>query len=446
MPELRLDGCRPRPLIAYLKALGVLRVVAEQADPGAALRWHAGAAELRCALERHELVGFFLDRYRPTPVLSPWNGSSGFFPKDDSTALDTIASADPTRFGAWHAAIAVARGALDELGLLEKPSSKAVKLALLWRLRAWWDDDAIRWLDAAVVLRADGPSFPPLLGSGGNDGHYDIANNYAQSVARALGLAAGRGPDRRAEWLDGALLDTPATMVDGSLAHFDRQKSPVNTPEGEADGFANPWDLVLAVEGCLAMSAGATRRDGQRAALQRHRRRSQPRGPRPATGPRCPGRRDAPSCGSRCGRLGRPPRSSTRFCGKGARRSDAKLRAAVLTSRAPRPSWVSRVARGISAFERYAVLERAGQAHLALAAGRVEVRSRPAVRLLDGIQLADVPSLPRLGAYGASRRAVSTAGDVLSCSRERTPWDRRAGLTRSLKWFGTLMVWTTKHQ
>jgi CRISPR-associated protein Csx17 len=47
---------------------------------------------------------------------------------------------------------------------------------------------------------------------------------------------------------------------------------------------------------------------------------------------------------------------------------------------------VSRVARGISAFERYAVLERAGQAHLALAAGRVEVRSRPAVRLLDGIQ------------------------------------------------------------
>jgi CRISPR-associated protein Csx17 len=257
VPELRLDGCRPRPLIAYLKALGVLRLVAEQADPGAALRWRAGAAELRCALERDELVVFFLDRYRPTPVLSPWNGGSGFFPNDDSNALDAIESAEAARFGVWHAAIAVARAALDELGLVEKPSSEAVKLALLRGLRAWWDDEAIRWLDAAVVLRADGRSFPPLLGSGGNDGRYDIANNYAQSVARALGLAAARGPDRRVEWLEGALLDTPATMVQGSLAHFDRQKSPVNTPEGEADGFANPWDLVLAVEGCLAMSAGA---------------------------------------------------------------------------------------------------------------------------------------------------------------------------------------------
>lgn len=382
MPELRLDGCRPRPLIAYLKTLGVLRVVAEQADPGAALRWRAGAAELRCALERDELVVFFLERYRPTPVLSPWNGGSGFFPNDDSNALDAIESAGAARFGVWHAAIAVARAALDELGLVEKPSSETVKLALLRGLRAWWDDEAIRWLDAAVVLRADGRSFPPLLGSGGNDGRYDIANNYAQSVARALGLAVARGPDRRVEWLEGALLDAPATMVQGSLAHFDRQKSPVNTPEGEADGFANPWDLVLAVEGCLAMSAGAARWAARSAAA--------------ASAPFTAARTAAGYGSAVPGEKGRAElwlpvweawttapeldsvlREGRAQVGREAARSGLDFaRAAAELG----------VARGISAFERYAVLERAGQANLALAAGRVEVRSRPEVHLLDRLQ------------------------------------------------------------
>ena len=30
----KLEGCRPQPLAGYLKALGVLRLVSEQADQG----------------------------------------------------------------------------------------------------------------------------------------------------------------------------------------------------------------------------------------------------------------------------------------------------------------------------------------------------------------------------------------------------------------------------
>ena len=33
MPEIMLHGCTPEPLMSYLKALGILRLVAEQADP-----------------------------------------------------------------------------------------------------------------------------------------------------------------------------------------------------------------------------------------------------------------------------------------------------------------------------------------------------------------------------------------------------------------------------
>lgn len=34
----KLDGCAPTPLAHYLKALGILRLVAEQADPNARMR------------------------------------------------------------------------------------------------------------------------------------------------------------------------------------------------------------------------------------------------------------------------------------------------------------------------------------------------------------------------------------------------------------------------
>ena len=41
MPEIMLHGCAPEPLMSYLKALGVLRLVAEQADSEAKGAWRA---------------------------------------------------------------------------------------------------------------------------------------------------------------------------------------------------------------------------------------------------------------------------------------------------------------------------------------------------------------------------------------------------------------------
>ena len=79
MSEIKLDGCTPEPLMSYLKALGVFRLVAEQADPLARLSWHGGVARLQGNLDRDELVSFFLKQYRPTAIVAPWNGGSGFY-------------------------------------------------------------------------------------------------------------------------------------------------------------------------------------------------------------------------------------------------------------------------------------------------------------------------------------------------------------------------------
>ena len=55
MPELRLDGCRTRPLLGYLKALGVLRIVTRQVDDDAHGRWSGGTFELSSPLDREAL-------------------------------------------------------------------------------------------------------------------------------------------------------------------------------------------------------------------------------------------------------------------------------------------------------------------------------------------------------------------------------------------------------
>lgn len=83
MNELTLEGCTPEPLMAYLKALGVLRLVSEQRDPDARGHWEAGVFKLNTALDRAALVKFFRDDYKPTPLLAPWNGGSGFYVKLD---------------------------------------------------------------------------------------------------------------------------------------------------------------------------------------------------------------------------------------------------------------------------------------------------------------------------------------------------------------------------
>lgn len=82
--DVKLTGCRPEPLASYLKALGVLRLVAEQKDHNAAGYWRGDHFVLRSSLSADALVAFFENEWRPTPIVAPWNGGSGFTGVEDS--------------------------------------------------------------------------------------------------------------------------------------------------------------------------------------------------------------------------------------------------------------------------------------------------------------------------------------------------------------------------
>lgn len=108
-----LKGCSPTPLANYLKALAVLRLVAEQhADADVRGWWQGEQFCLLSKLSKEELERFFLDKYQPSPLLSPWNKGCGFF-KPDDPGLAPLENSSSDRFTRFRTGIAESRRLLD---------------------------------------------------------------------------------------------------------------------------------------------------------------------------------------------------------------------------------------------------------------------------------------------------------------------------------------------
>ncbi len=105
MTETTLTGIQPQPLASYLRALAVLRLVADQADPQVRGAWRRGSFVLYSSLNEGDLLDFFCRRYVPTPLLSPWNGGSGFYDGDTRSGYDAIRDSEDPRFQPYRSLI-----------------------------------------------------------------------------------------------------------------------------------------------------------------------------------------------------------------------------------------------------------------------------------------------------------------------------------------------------
>ncbi|MGH7973037.1 MAG: type I-G CRISPR-associated protein Cas8g1/Csx17, partial [Limisphaerales bacterium] len=166
--RLKLEGCTTQPLGSYLKALAVLRLVAEQKDSEARGWWGVGSFQLESSLEEDVLLKFFLDEYRPTPLIAPWNGGSGFYPKDRKIGAQAIMQTTGARFEAFREAIRFA-SALPEVAAVEKAATASEederRSSILRQCRNHLPDACVSWLDAAVSIASNGErSFAPILG------------------------------------------------------------------------------------------------------------------------------------------------------------------------------------------------------------------------------------------------------------------------------------------
>ena len=277
-PEpLVLDGCTPTPLASYLKALGVLRLLSssannvsgEAADPRARGWWENERFHLRTTLTRDDVLRFFLEDYAPSPIIAPWNGGSGFYPKDNKDGFALLAGEGiGQRFELISSTIRHAVEIVDRLGLKERPEGQA-KVELVAELRSELPDAALGWLDAALALSGQGLAYPQLLGTGGNDGRLDFTNNFMRRLVarrRPVGLfdASDGSPSGNARpLLLGALFSTTLQgLSSASVGQFapGAAGGPNGTTGYEAGSEVNPWDFVLMLEGAAAFAGTASRR------------------------------------------------------------------------------------------------------------------------------------------------------------------------------------------
>ncbi len=387
-----LYGCAPEPLIHYLKALGVMRLVAEQLDPQVRGAWLGDAFALETSKTKDEIVAFFLNEYRPTPIVAPWNGSSGFYPSDKKqrVMIETLCSVRTSRFDSYRQTAQAAQSVVGEREQQPKDEEKAEMLRASRRI---FPEAAVDWLDAAYVLGQEKPDYPPLLGSGGNDGRLDFTVNFIARLLAVLPefLGAEKRPQERikqsvAQLRAALFADGAAQLEKAAVGQFHPAGAGgANAEQGvSGDSFVNPWDFILAIEGSLLLASATVR---QLAAGAR-------------TKSSFPFTVRNSSVGYGTATIGEKIRAElwlplwSRLSGyaeiahifREGRVQFSRQRKVVRTgfdfARAVAELGVDR---GIESFQRFAFIERNGQANLATPLGKFEVREHPRARLIHHI-------------------------------------------------------------
>lgn len=398
--DVCLPGCAPTPLASYLKALGVLRLVAKE-DVAAQGWWQGERFWIRSRFDQDALLEYFLHRYEPTPVLAPWNGGSGFYEKDNKTALNAIQESTSSRLALYRDCLRVAEQSLVNMDRSSSPKDSA-KVLLLNRLRGTLPDTALDWFDASVLLSGEVAQYPPLLGTGGNDGRLDFTNNFMQRLREVLDLTGETLPPDSRSWLTMALYGQAAPgLVKKAIGQFSpgRVGGPNASTGFEADSTINPWDFVLMIEGVLPFAAAAVRRNADD----------------PAGVLSYPFTVRAVGAGS--GSLGEGDAASARgelwmpLWRQPATHSEVRALLAegrVAMGRKPARDALDFVRavhhlgsyRGIDSFQRYGLLMRSGKAYLATPLARIHVGEHPDSGWLDDLDRNDWLSRFRRFAQG----------------------------------------------
>ena len=296
MTKITLTGCSPDPLMSNLKALGIFRIIAEQADPCVTACWNNNRFIIYTKMTENDIITFFLEKYMPTPIVSPWNNGSGFYDKKQSS-VDHIRNSENSRMKEYQNTIKKIDEIIAEIvpeyvefrkmkirGEDESKINDASKIIkkitdekkgeILRQCRNKVRDDIIPWLDAAYAINSNKPSYGPMLGSGGNDGNFEISANFMEWTSKLIdGTDKDRSKKqstygRRESLLKNSLFQEYAYLEDSSFAYFypGGYVGPAICGKNKKYSMLNPWDFILTIEGTMLFAGSISRRSNSRLA------------------------------------------------------------------------------------------------------------------------------------------------------------------------------------
>lgn len=388
----------PEPLSSYLAAIGLLRVLNEQLGANVKGRWIDDCFEVR-GLDREALENFLLSNYSPTPVFSPWN-AEGDPTRNATTAarLGEITESTLPRFERYREVLQ----AWERLAATDRWRN-ADKEAQLIAWRSVAPDCALGWIDAATVSGGDKPVYPPLLGSGGNDGRFEMARMLHGELIRIF--LPGKDSKNSAGWLRSLLFGEPGpALVETTIGMYeaDAAGTPNSATQGSASSASNPWMIVLAFEGLIGLGSSVATRIGAEVPPyvgSPFMVRASKLGGESADGEDSRGEFLAP--------LWAQPvnwREIRRLIAEG--RLAWNGRPAANSLDAIRAISSLGCDRGIGSFARFQIAQRNGQSYIASPLGRLIVRPVPGTKLLSGIDpwLRDVRPLTASSVKASVRR------------------------------------------
>lgn len=505
MTHIALCGCTPEPFSSYLTGLAVLRLVSEQKDRDARGWWDGGVFYLESSLDEEGLLNFFLNEYVPTPIVSPWNGGSGFYGGDNTEGMDAIMQSESERFALYRETIRRVKSfpempetrlpigrmlELLESGVLGKPkeevvadmsetrrladlaapfltpkspldltledlddevelpkkasstekeragaikrlikSAKTLRSVIKKRMRSSGkpqiilacrdrlDARVVEWIDAVAAINQTGEAeFPPILGTGGNEGRLEYSNTFMKYISSLL-LTDSQGAS--GSLLRNTLFGDPTGHLQiASVGQFD---------PGRAGGFnqghgienkdfpVNPWSFIFTMEGTIPWASSVARR--QRSAGPGFLRSPFTVRPTPV------------GYASSCDKDGNDARAEIwaplwgcptgyrelrSFLGEG--RADVGRKPAVTGIEFAEAASSLGVDRGVTEFVRYSLLKRRGDSYVALPAGKFPVSIRIESDLIRELN-------PLLGTVDNFLRKFKGDGPPASFSSERREID-----------------------
>lgn len=284
MNEWKLKGIvfgeRNLSVTAYLKGLGVLRMVSQK-DPQARSYWDSqGDYHLRTVLSKEELIDFFLNESVFSPVASPWSASnssqSGYANRLASLREEARYLGQEHRFQRMDHPLYAEVDRTELLRANGTDAKKRAKKPIVMSLRGEVPDDYVDWLD---TVAPDGDTdMLPLTGYGGDFSASSMMySNYASALEQVYGLEEaakkeGRGAEKSKKVaksrrllensLFGTFLGEKERVPGVGIGTFD----PSLAAWKKVAALANPWDTILALDGTFLFLSSLVRRSGSQGA------------------------------------------------------------------------------------------------------------------------------------------------------------------------------------
>jgi CRISPR-associated protein Csx17 len=285
---LKLPGCTLEPLGNYLKALGVFRLVAEQADTNVQAWWKNGMLNIATAkfLSTNDLIKWLYSECAYTAFLAPWSTNTGWGKGGKRDAggealkqllSDNMPRTERFRVAADNLVRVVSPNLTREANQLPveiqtvtdwvvNRSESQIITALRSKVREQW---LVDWLDSVAgiqITRAEQSLFHrwfPLFAKGGAEGSGNYIVRQQEYLADAFCINPKEGIKRLETSI--ACSSNPNILENNKLSglFYPGFRGDPNIGQSfTGETRVNTWDFILLLEGMLLFSSAVTRRFG----------------------------------------------------------------------------------------------------------------------------------------------------------------------------------------